>query len=94
VAVELWRSAQNLAALYVLSHGRVKIVLVWEILHNRFWAHLGLICLTIGFMIHIYGSAEAAHPNFLAIWSWVRPVVLSWTGPGHVWLRPEHGCGV
>ena len=54
-----WRSTQNLAAgllvfaaLYLLSHGLVKIVLVWEILHNRFWAYLGLIYLTIGFMIY------------------------------------------
>jgi uncharacterized membrane protein len=30
----------------------VKIVLVWEILHNRFWAYLGLIYLTIGFMLY------------------------------------------
>jgi uncharacterized membrane protein len=69
-----WRSTQNLAAgllvfpaLYLLSHGLVKIVLVWEILHNRFWAYLGLIYLTIGFMIQVYRSAEAAHPNSLAI---------------------------
>ena len=69
-----WRSTQNLAAgslvfaaLYLLSHGLVKIVLVWEILHNRFWAYLGLIYLTIGFMIQVYPSAEAAHPNSLAI---------------------------
>jgi len=40
------------AATYLLSHGVVKIVLVWEILHNRLWAHVGLIYLTIGFMIY------------------------------------------
>ena len=40
------------AGLYLLSHGITKIVLVWEILHNRFWAYLGLIYLTIGFMIY------------------------------------------
>lgn len=52
-------STQNLAsgslafaALYLLSHGVTKIVLIWEILHNRFWAYLGLIYLTIGFMIY------------------------------------------
>jgi len=52
-------STQNLAAgslvfaaLYLLSHGIVKIVLVWEILHNRFWAYLALIYLTIGFMVY------------------------------------------
>ena len=40
------------AALYLLSHGIVKIVLVVEILHDRFWAYLGLIYLTIGFMVY------------------------------------------
>jgi len=52
-------STQNLsagslvfAALYLLSHGITKIILVWEILHDRFWAYLGLIYLTIGFMVY------------------------------------------
>jgi len=40
------------AAVYLLSHGVVKIVLVWEILNNRLWAYAGLIYLTIGFMIY------------------------------------------
>ena len=59
LATHILHSSQNLAAgslvfaaLYLLSHGLVKIVLVWEILHNRFWAYLGLIYLTIGFMIY------------------------------------------
>jgi uncharacterized membrane protein len=59
LATHILHSTQNLAAgslvfaaLYLLSHGLVKIVLVWEILHNRFWAYLGLIYLTIGFMIY------------------------------------------
>ena len=40
------------AAAYLLSHGLVEIVLVWEILHNRLWAYAGLIYLTIGFMVY------------------------------------------
>lgn len=59
LATHILHFTQNLAAgslvfggLYLLSHGLVKIVLVWEILHNRFWAYLGLIYLTIGFMIY------------------------------------------
>ena len=40
------------AAIYLLSHGIVKIILVWEILHDRLWAYAGLIYLTIGFMIY------------------------------------------
>jgi uncharacterized membrane protein len=59
VATHILHSAASLAAgsllfaaLYLLSHGTVKIVLVWEILHNRLWAYSGLIYLTIGFMIY------------------------------------------
>ena len=40
------------AAIYLLSHGITKIVLVWEILHDRLWAYLGLIYLTLGFMVY------------------------------------------
>lgn len=40
------------AAIYLLAHGVSKIVLVWEILHERLWAYLGLIYLTVGFMIY------------------------------------------
>jgi uncharacterized membrane protein len=59
VATHILHSTQSLgagslvfAALYLLSHGIVKIVLVWEILHSRFWAYSGLIYLTVGFMIY------------------------------------------
>ena len=30
----------------------MKIILVWEILHDRLWAYAGLIYLTIGFMVY------------------------------------------
>ena len=59
IATHVLHSTQGLtagsyefAAIYLLSHGIVKIVLVWEILHNRLWAYLGLIYLTIGFMVY------------------------------------------
>ena len=59
LATHILHSTQNLAAgsfifaaLYLLSHGIVKIILVWEILHDRLWAYAGLIYLTIGFMIY------------------------------------------
>lgn len=48
----LGASSLVFGAVYLLSHGIVKIVLVWEILHDRLWAYLGLIYLTIGFMIY------------------------------------------
>jgi len=59
LATHILHSTANLAAgsftfaaIYLLSHGIVKIILVWEILHNRLWAYVGLIYLTIGFMIY------------------------------------------
>ena len=59
IATHILHSTQGLsagsllfAAVYLLSHGIVKIVLVWEILHHRFWAYSGLIYLTVGFMIY------------------------------------------
>ena len=59
LATHVLHSTQDLAAgsftfaaIYLLSHGVVKIILVWEILHNRLWAYAGLIYLTIGFMIY------------------------------------------
>src|SRR5471032_2082541 len=58
LATHILHSTQNLAtgsftfaAIYLLGHGIVKIILVWEILHDRLWAYAGLIYLTIGFMI-------------------------------------------
>ena len=59
LATHIVHSTSNLAAgsftfaaIYLLSHGVVKIILVWEILHNRLWAYAGLIYLTIGFMTY------------------------------------------
>ena len=59
LATNILHATQNLTAgslvfgaLYLLSHGIVKIVLVWEILHNRLWAYPGLIYLTVGFMVY------------------------------------------
>ncbi len=39
-------------ALYLLSHGIVKVVLVAEILRNRLWAYPGLIVVTVGFILY------------------------------------------
>ncbi len=59
IASHILNSTQNLgrgvlifAAVYLLSHGITKIILVAEILRNRLWAYLGLIYLTIGFIIY------------------------------------------
>ena len=59
VASHILHSTQNIgrgvlifAAVYLLSHGITKIILVVEILRNRLWAYLGLIYLTVGFIIY------------------------------------------
>ncbi len=39
-------------SIYLLAHGVVKVVLVFEILRNRLWAYPGLIIVTSGFMIY------------------------------------------
>ncbi len=59
IASNILHSTQNLgrgvlifAAIYLLSHGITKVILVAEILRNRFWAYLGLIYLTLGFIIY------------------------------------------
>lgn len=51
-AGHLGRASLLFGALYLLSHGIVKVVLVAEILRNRLWAYLGLIGVTAGFMIY------------------------------------------
>lgn len=59
IATYLVHSTQNLGhaalifgSIYLLAHGIVKFVLVYEILHNRLWAYPGLIVMTAGFMIY------------------------------------------
>ena len=55
----LIHSTQNLehgtlifGSIYLLAHGIVKFILVYEILHNRLWAYPGLIVMTGGFIIY------------------------------------------
>jgi uncharacterized membrane protein len=56
------------AAIYLLSHGIVKVILVWEILHDRLWAYLGLIYLTIAFMIYqIYRISYSASISLILL---------------------------
>jgi len=45
-------SATIFAAIYLLAHGISKIILVIEIIRNHLWAYVGLIVLTIGFILY------------------------------------------
>lgn len=46
------KGAAIFAALYLLSHGVVKLVLIVAILREKLWAYLGLVLLTIAFTIY------------------------------------------
>ena len=46
------KGAAIFAALYLLSHGLVKLVLVGAILREHLWAYPGLIIVTIGFVVY------------------------------------------
>lgn len=41
-----------LVAFYLLSHGIIKVVLVYEVLRNRLWAYLWLIWVTVAFIVY------------------------------------------
>lgn len=51
-AHELTGASLLFGALYLLSHGLVKIVLVVEILRDHLWAYMGLIGVTVLFVIY------------------------------------------
>jgi uncharacterized membrane protein len=46
------KQAAVFAAIYLLSHGIIKVVLVYEVMRNHLWAYLGLIIVTFGFVIY------------------------------------------
>lgn len=51
-AHELTGASLIFGALYLLSHGIVKIVLVVEVLRDHLWAYIGLIVVTAGFVVY------------------------------------------
>ena len=51
-ANDFTRQAAVFAAIYLLTHGLVKVVLVYEVLRNRLWAYLALIVVTLGFVAY------------------------------------------
>lgn len=59
IANHILKSAHNLTsaslvfgALYLLSHGILKIILIIEVLRQRLWAYVGLIVVTVGFIVY------------------------------------------
>lgn len=46
------KQAAIFAAVYLLLHGLVKVVLVFEILRNHLWAYLALVLVTFAFVIY------------------------------------------
>jgi len=81
------------ASLYLLSHGITKIVLIWEILHNRFWAYLGLIYLTIGFMIYQTYRFSYSHSIGLFLLTLFDAVIVYLTVIEHRKRKNKHATG-
>ncbi len=59
ISNHILKSAHNLTsttlifgAIYLLSHGILKIILVVEVLRQHLWAYIGLIVATLGFIIY------------------------------------------
>jgi uncharacterized membrane protein len=58
-AHELTGASLLFGALYLLSHGVVKVVLVVEVLRNHLWAYIALIGVTVLFVIYqVYRIAD------------------------------------
>lgn len=45
------KSMATFAAIYLLSHGIIKVVLVFEVMRNHLWAYIALIVVTAGFIV-------------------------------------------
>lgn len=46
------KQAAIFAAIYLLAHGLIKVVLVIEVMRNHLWAYIALIVVTAGFIIY------------------------------------------
>jgi uncharacterized membrane protein len=51
-ARDFTKGAAIFAALYLLAHGVIKLILVVEILREHLWAYAGLIVVTSGFIVY------------------------------------------
>lgn len=62
------KEAAVFAAIYLLVHGLVKIVLVYEVLRNRLWAYIALIVVTAAFVVYqIYHLVEKPSFGFVVL---------------------------
>lgn len=51
-ANDFTKQAAVFAAIYLLAHGIIKVVLVYEVLRNHLWAYLALIVVTAAFIVY------------------------------------------
>jgi uncharacterized membrane protein len=62
------KEAAVFAAIYLLVHGLIKIVLVYEVLRNHLWAYLALIIVTAAFVVYqIYHLVEKPSFGFVVL---------------------------
>jgi uncharacterized membrane protein len=73
-------SGRHFAAIYLMSHGLVKLVLVVELLRNRLWAYpllIAVLALFIGYQSYRYAVTHSAIMALLTIFD-LAVVVLAW----------------
>jgi uncharacterized membrane protein len=63
-ATDFGKGAAIFAALYLLSHGLIKLVLIYAIIREQLWAYLGLIIVTVAFVIYQLYHLVAHGPSF------------------------------
>ena len=68
---------QLFGALYLLSHGIVKIVLVWGLLKNRLWAYPASLAVLVLFIVYQVIKYMENHPIILAALT-VFDIVIIW----------------
>jgi len=58
------KGAAIFAALYLLSHGIIKLVLIYAIIREQLWAYLGLVVVTAAFVVYQLYHMIAHGPTF------------------------------
>ena len=62
------KQAAVFAAIYLLAHGIIKVVLVYEVLRNHLWAYLALIVVTAAFVVYqVIHLAEKPSVGFVLL---------------------------
>ncbi len=81
------------AAIYLLAHGIIKVVLVGEILHGRLWAYPGLIIVTAGFVLYQTYQLTLALSPWLILLTLFDLAIIYLTAREYAQRRQHRGTG-